>query len=54
MKNTQHIGCRVSSCKHNCDARECELERIEVAPRCGCNTGDPAEESMCASYQCKR
>ncbi len=47
------IGCRVTSCRHNAEGCNCELDHIEVAPCCDCSSGRPEDESMCASYRCK-
>lgn len=49
----QTIGCTVTSCRHNVKGCDCSLDRIEVCPCCGCNSGDPEDESACRSY-CKR
>lgn len=48
----QTIGCRVTSCRHNYNDSLCELARIEVAPRAGCDSCG-CEESLCASYDAK-
>ncbi|MDO4565466.1 MAG: DUF1540 domain-containing protein [Clostridia bacterium] len=48
----QCIGCEVTSCRHNRRGCECDLPAIMVKPSCNCHSGD-ADESMCASYECK-
>lgn len=48
----QTIGCEVTSCRFNKRGSECDLERIEVKPRCDCHTGD-CDESQCGSYSAK-
>ena len=53
QQRAQHIGCQVQSCRYNASGRECELSSIEVAPCPGGSNGNPADESMCASYRCK-
>ena len=50
---SQTIGCKVTSCAYNMSGCDCELERIEVEPMCGCHTGNPADESLCGSYKCR-
>ena len=48
----QKINCTVGSCLYNnYHAKECELDQIEVSACQGCSNGNPAEESMCASYR---
>ena len=47
----QTIGCRVTSCRYNRGGCDCELSRIEVEPQCGCDTGEPCDESLCGSYK---
>ncbi|MDD3920216.1 MAG: DUF1540 domain-containing protein [Eubacteriales bacterium] len=47
----QTIGCEVTSCAFNDAGRECELEHINVMPRCGCNNGKAEDESACGSYE---
>lgn len=50
----QRINCTVESCKYNnCDYNLCELKQIEVKACSNCSTGNPEDESMCASYSCK-
>ncbi|MEG1548672.1 MAG: DUF1540 domain-containing protein [Clostridia bacterium] len=49
----QTIGCRVTSCKYNSSGCDCELNRIDVQPMCGCHTGQPCDESLCGSYKSK-
>lgn len=50
----QTISCSVKTCCHNGSGNSCELSRIEVKP---CKnhpcTGDPEDESLCASYKTK-
>lgn len=48
VKN-QSIHCDVTSCKHHSKDNMCQLDKITVAPRCGCHTGS-CDESECASY----
>ena len=53
MEKNQKINCTVGSCKYNnYQSQECNLEQIIVEPCSNCNSGIPAEESMCASYVC--
>ncbi|NLG36637.1 MAG: DUF1540 domain-containing protein [Clostridiales bacterium] len=49
-KHEQHILCNVSSCVYNEAGRECSLDSILVSPCPGGASGDPKDESMCASY----
>ena len=49
----QTIGCSVTSCRYNHSGANCELNRIEVAPRCGCQDGSAEGESCCGSYDAK-
>ncbi|MCE5236620.1 MAG: DUF1540 domain-containing protein [Clostridiaceae bacterium] len=49
----QTIGCRVASCKFHSDGHFCTLDRIEVEPMPNGSTGDPADESLCGSYETK-
>ncbi len=51
MRGCQTIGCQIASCRHHSDRDECELERINVEPMCGCHTGEACDESFCASYK---
>lgn len=56
MKNAngnQSIGCKVTSCAHNHTGYDCALTKIDVMPCSNCNTGNPADESMCGSYDQK-
>ena len=54
MDKNQKINCNVCSCEYNNTREElCELKEIKVAPCKNCNTGNPEDESMCASYKCK-
>ncbi len=48
----QTIGCEVTSCRFNSRGCECDLDRIEVKPCCGCHTGKE-DESQCGSYVAK-
>ncbi len=50
MEGNQKIGCKVCSCKHNCDGEFCDLDKICVCPVEGCHCEEP-EESMCSSYE---
>lgn len=53
MEKKQKINCTVNSCAfNNTENKLCELEAIMVQPCNNCNNGNPAEESMCASYVC--
>ena len=48
------IRCRVDSCSYHCDSENyCSLNAIQVDPCQDCHTGNPAGESMCASYKQK-
>ena len=50
----QCIHCCVESCRHlKQEAGLCALESIQVAPTPMAYSGDPADESMCRSYECK-
>ena len=50
----QCIHCSVESCRHlKDDEGLCALESIQVAPTPMAYSGDPADESMCRSYECK-
>ena len=52
MEKKQQINCTVNSCIYKNTANKlCELEAIMVQPCNNCNNGNPAEESMCASYK---
>ena len=52
MEKNQKINCTVESCAfNNTEHKMCELDRIIVEPCKNCNTGKPAEESMCGSYE---
>ena len=52
MGKNQTINCTVHSCAfNNTDTQVCELDRIIVEPCKNCNNGNPAEESMCGSYE---
>lgn len=54
MEENQKINCTVVSCRFNDEQRQkCELGQIIVEPCQNCYTGDPAEESMCGSYEQK-
>ena len=48
----QTIGCEVTSCRFNEQGCDCELDRIEVKPKCDCHSGD-CSESECGSYSAK-
>ena len=48
----QTIRCNVLSCTHNEDCG-CDLSAISVEPGCGRHSGNPEEESLCGSYQCR-
>jgi len=47
----QSIRCQVGSCKFHEKGGACSLHAITVAPVIDGNTGNPADESMCASYK---
>jgi hypothetical protein len=48
----QAIHCNVKSCSHHAQGTDyCALNSISVAACGGVNTGKPADESMCASYE---
>ena len=50
----QCIHCSVESCRHlREDKGICSLEAIQVAPTPMAYSGDPADESMCQSYETK-
>ena len=50
----QCIHCCVESCRHLKEEQGlCALESIQVAPTPMAYSGDPADESMCRSYECK-
>ena len=50
----QCIYCSVESCRHlREDKGICSLEAIQVAPTPMAYSGDPADESMCQSYETK-
>ena len=52
--NNQCIHCSVESCRHlREDKGICSLEAIQVAPTPMAYSGDPADESMCQSYETK-
>ena len=48
----QTIGCEVTSCRFNKQGCDCELNRIEIKPKCDCHSGD-CNESLCGSYSAK-
>ena len=53
-KKNQCIHCSVESCRHlREDKGICSLESIQVAPTPMAYSGDPADESMCQSYETK-
>ena len=53
MDKNQKIKCNVGSCSYNnTEKEECELKEIKVCACTNCNTGNPEDESMCASYKC--
>ena len=53
-KRNQCIHCSVESCKHLKEEQGlCSLESIQVAPTPMAYSGDPADESMCQSYETK-
>ena len=53
-KKNQCIHCSVESCRHlKEEAGVCALESIHVAPTPMAYSGDPADESMCKSYETK-
>ncbi len=54
MKSNQHIHCSVASCQYNEHNTECALDAIQVAPCPQGSTGQPEDESLCASYHAKR
>lgn len=47
----QAIHCNVKSCRHNSGTNYCALQSISVAACNQGNTGNPMDESMCASYE---
>jgi SET domain-containing protein len=47
----QAIHCNVKSCTHHGSQDYCALNSISVAACSNGNTGKPADESMCASYE---
>ena len=50
----QGIHCSVESCKHlKQEQGLCSLSSIQGAPTPMAYSGDPADESMCQSYDCK-
>ena len=50
----QCIHCGVESCRHlKQEQGICALDSIQVAPAPMAYSGDPADESMCQSYDCK-
>ena len=52
IKPNTSIRCGVSSCAYNCgDEAYCSLRAIHVEPCEGCESGNPADESMCGSYR---
>ena len=52
MEKNQKINCTVESCAfNNTEHKMCELDRIIVEPWKNCNNGNPADESMCGSYE---
>lgn len=53
-KKHQCIHCSVESCRHLKEEEGlCALESIQVAPTPMAYSGDPADESMCRSYETK-
>ncbi len=53
-KKNQCIHCSVESCRHLKEGEGmCALESIQVAPTPMAYSGDPADESMCRSYETK-
>ena len=53
-KKNQCIHCSVESCRHlKEETGICSLESIQVAPTPMAYSGDPADESMCQSYETK-
>ena len=52
MGPKQKINCTVESCVYNdCNAQKCVLDEITVEPCEQGATGQPADESMCGSYE---
>lgn len=49
IPENQTIKCSVESCTHHAQGM-CKLNAIDVAPRCGCHSGD-CDESECRSYK---
>jgi hypothetical protein len=47
----QNIICTVSSCKYHDSNDYCTLQEIQVGPCQNVQTGNPEDESMCASYE---
>ena len=53
-RKNQCIHCSVESCRHLKEEQGvCSLESIQVAPTPMAYSGDPADESMCQSYETK-
>ncbi len=50
-EGSQTIGCHVTSCRHNSKGCDCSLSHVDIEPMCGCHTGEPCDESLCASYR---
>ena len=52
MIGKQTIGCEVTSCRFNQQGNECELNRVEIKPKCDCHSGN-CDEAQCGSYAAK-
>ena len=48
----QCIHCEVTSCQHHDAGDLCQLDAINVKPRCDCHSGK-CDESECGSYLAK-
>ena len=48
----QCIHCEVTSCQHHDAGDLCQLDAINVKPRCDCHSGK-CDESECGSYRAK-
>jgi hypothetical protein len=50
LQGRQTIRCYVESCEFN-ESEYCTLKEIEVSPSMNIDSGDPEDESLCASYR---
>lgn len=48
----QCVHCEVTSCRHHDQNNGCELDSINVKPRCDCRSGK-CDESECGSYRAR-